>query len=354
MSSRREFLQSCSAAVFGGFQADLSSLFALPPLVGGSGESPDKPLVSNIREVNISVPNLDEAVRFYTEAFGFTLIRMAELTDSAWQKVWRLPQDITARVALLRKGQSEFGGFRLIQFLPTSKVPIRYPYRPLDTSFVGCDMPVANVPERFQAMTARGWGSVSEIFTFLPPQMTKPVTVAVLIGPAGERLPLVSLTELQNDPAFSQEMRSGAPVYISFQVTEDIERDTALYTALGLVVVRDRTFQMPKLNRTVGLPEDAKWRSLQVSNPGETFGRVGLVQYLNLRGRNVSDRSDPPSLGIFMLSFRTRDMMETFKRLKSSAAEVICEPVTVENDVYGKTEVMTIKQPNGGWLEFYA
>lgn len=312
-----------------------------------------EPLISNAREVTLSVENLEESVGFYTRYFGYEVVQRAELSDTAWRRLWRLPQGTKARVALLRLPGTEVGGFRILQFYPTSKVFIRMPYRTLDTALVGCDMPVRDVEGTFHAITGDGWGMVSEIFTFVPPQMTTPVTVGVVIGPSGERLPLLSSSELQNDPAYSEELKA-APFYIAFQITDDIERDTALYTGLGLSVVRDRTFEVPSLNRTVGVPEDAVWRSLQVSHPEETFGRVGLVQYLNHTGRNLSDRSDPPNLGMLMLSFRTRDMVETYRHLRESQVQVMCSPAPVANELYGGRQVMTVKQPSGVWLEFYA
>lgn len=354
MADRRTFLKQAvasMAAVSGGGLRDRRSDgdWLLPAVY----QRTSHPLVSNVREVTISVADFDESVGFYRDQFGYEMAVEAELSDVPWRKLWRLAPDTKARVAILRSVNSETGAFRIVQFSPTSNVLIRVPYRPLDTSFVGCDMPTRDVAERFRVITGRGWGAIGNLFTFVPPKMTKPVTVAVVIGPSGERLPLVSLSALQNDPAYAQVFPAQAPIYIAFQVTDNIERDTALFTSLGLPVVRDRTFQVAELNRAIGVAEDAEWRSLQVSHPEQTFGRVGLVQYLNKQGHNVSHRSDPPSLGVMMLSFRTADMAETLTRIKRSAATIMCPPTPVDNALYGKAEVLTIKQPNGGWLEFY-
>jgi hypothetical protein len=354
MLDRRTFLKEAMATAATGLGSRWGSGLGITSAGLLNADEPQVPLISNLREATISVADFDESVNFYREQFGYDVALQAELKDDVWRRLWRLPPDTTARVAIMRSSGSETGAFRIVQFSPTSKILIRVPYRPLETSFVGCDMPTRDVPGRFHAITGQGWGSVSSVLTFVPPKMTQAVTVAVVIGPTGERLPLVSLTELQNDPKYSQIFKAHAPIYIAFQTTEDIERDTSLYTSLGLTVVRDRTFQLPELNRAIGIAEDAQWRSLQVSHPDQTFGRVGLVQYFNKRVRNISDRTDPPNLGLVMLSFRTRDMSETLARLKRTAAHIMCTPTHVENVVYGKSEVMTVKQPNGGWLEFYS
>jgi hypothetical protein len=354
MPDRRTFLKEAMATAALGLHSRWDSgLGATSPTLQSADEK-QAPLISNLREATISVADFEESVNFYHEQFGYDVALRVELKDDVWRKLWRLPPDTTAQVAILRSSRNETGAFRIVQFSPTSKILIRVPYRPLETSFVGCDMPTRDVAGRFNAITGQGWAKVSSILTFHSPKLTQPVTVAVIIGPTGERLPLVSLTALQNDPKYSQVFKAHAPIYIAFQTTEDIERDTKLYTSLGLTVVRDRTFQIPELNRALGVAEDAQWRSLQVSHPDETFGRVGLVQYLNKRVHNISDRSDPPNLGLVMLSFRTRNMAETLARLKPSAASIMCEPTRVENALYGSSEVMTVKQPNGGWLEFYS
>ena len=354
MPDRRTFLKEMMATAALGLHSSWKwGLGATSPTLQSADEK-QAPLISNLREATISVADFDESVNFYRDQFGYDVAFQTELKDDVWRRLWRLPPNTTAQVAILRSSGSETGAFRIVKFSPTSKILIRVPYRPLETSFVGCDMPTRDVVGRFTALTGQGWAAVSSVLTFASPKLTKPVTVAVIIGPTGERLPLVSLTALQNDPKYSQVFKEHAPIYIAFQTTEDIERDTSLYTSLGLPVVRDRNFQIPELNRAIGIAEDAQWRSLQVSHPDETFGRVGLVQYLNKSVRNISDRSDPPNLGLCMLSFRTRHMAETLARLKRTAARIMCGPTRVQNGLYGGSEVMTVKQPNGGWLEFYS
>jgi hypothetical protein len=195
-----------------------------------NADQPQVPLISNFREATISVADFDESVNFYREQFGYDVALQAELKDDNWRNLWRLPRDTMARVAIMRSSGSETGAFRIVQFFPTSKIPIREPYRPLETSFVGFDMPTRDVPGSFRAITGKGWAAVSGLLTFVPPKMTQPITVGVVLGPTGERLPLLSLTELQNDPKYSQVFKEHAPIYIAFQTTEDIDRDTSLYT----------------------------------------------------------------------------------------------------------------------------
>jgi catechol 2,3-dioxygenase-like lactoylglutathione lyase family enzyme len=326
-------------------------LLALERAEKKTGEAP---LIGNIREVTISTDRLNESVEFYRKYFGYHVVASGDLNDQAWREVWQLPRGTTARAAVMRVPGHEEGGFRLVQFRPASQVFIRVPFRPLDTGHAGCDMTVPDLRARLAAMVDEGYNLASSVFSFVPPNTRATVTETIALGPTCERLPLVYYRQ----PG-STEPEPTSPTYVplvsAFQgIDNDIDQEAEFYKMLGLQVTRDRNFDSPEVNEAIGLPHDLRFRSVQLAHPHLAYGRVSLAQFFNYRGRNVSDRSDPTNLGILMISFRTSDMPELLRRLRSAGASIMGGPKRISNAIYGSAQTVTVKRPNGAWLEFYS
>jgi catechol 2,3-dioxygenase-like lactoylglutathione lyase family enzyme len=309
--------------------------------------------ISNVRQVTISTDKLAESIDFYRKYFGYQVTASSDLNEESWKILWSLPKTTTAYSVLMRIPGYEEGTLRLVEFRPTSKVFIRVPFRPLDTGHAGCDMTVPDLRARVNAMTEEGYNLVSPIFNFVPPNTQAKVTEAIALGPTCERLPMVYYR--QQD---STEPEPTAPTYVpvvsTFQgLDSDIDEEAVFYKELGLQVTRDRTFDIPAVNRSIGLPHDLRFRSVQLANPDSPYGRVSLAQFFNYHGRNVSDRSDPPNLGILMISFYALQMEDLVHRLRKLGSRVIAGPLQVRNSIYGDVRVITVKRPNGAWLEFY-
>jgi catechol 2,3-dioxygenase-like lactoylglutathione lyase family enzyme len=321
------------------------------PITAGSPSVPR--VISSVREVTISTDKLDESVEFYGKHFGYRAVAEAELDEESWRDTWQLPRGTIARTVLMRVPGYEEGAFRLVQFRPTSKVFIRVPFRPLDTGHTGCDMTVPDLKARLAAMLDDGYNLASPVFSFVPPDTQAMVTEAIALGPTGERLPMVYYQQ-RGYAGPEPTSPTYAPVVSAFQgIDSDIEQEAAFYTELGLQVTRDRRFDLPEVNEAIGLPHDLRFRSIQLAHPDAPYGRLSLAQFLNYRGRNVSDRSDPPNLGILMVSFRALDLEELIRRLKRLGAYIVAGPKQVQNPIYGSARVITVKRPNGAWLEFY-
>jgi catechol 2,3-dioxygenase-like lactoylglutathione lyase family enzyme len=311
------------------------------------------PIITNVQEITISTDRLEQSVEFYQKHFGYRVVKMAELKEKSWQRLWGLPSGTTARAVLLQIPGYGEGSFRLVQFSPVSKVFIRVPFRALDTGHAGCDMTVSDLRSRVGALVDEGYNLASPFFSFVPPNTQATVTEVIVLGPTGERLPLVYYT-----PPGTQAAEPENPVYVpvvsAFQgVDNDIEQEASFYESLGLQKTRDRSFDLPAVNEAIGLPSDLRFRSIQLSNPGVTHGRVSLAQFYNYKGRNVSDRSAPPNLGILMVSFRTTDMENLVRTLKKAGAQVFAGPLELTNSLYGSCKCVTVRRPNGAWLEFY-
>ncbi len=83
-------------------------------------------------------------------------------------------------------------------------------------------------------------------------------------------------------------------------------------------------------------------------------GSVELLSYHgSVTGHDFADRAVPPNLGILMLRFPVRDMAALVRRLKRHGVETLAGPRRIALPPYGRTKLLTVRAPAGGWLEFF-
>lgn len=359
MGTRRKFLRTLFLGTLGGVTGSLfvspraesaaPAPEAVPPERAESFE-----FISNIRETTISTDALDESIHFYQDHFGFELKRVVELRDPAWRQLWRLPENMWARCALLQVKNSAIGSLRLIQFFPTSKVYTHLPYRTLDTGYGGIDIEVPDMMSRFEGFVVHGHARVTAPIQYEPPGSALYLNESVVVGPTGERIPMVFYREMSKKDEPMSTTPEYTPALAIFQIVENLKSAAEVYLRLGLQITRERETSISSVSRALGVPVDTVYRAYQLANPAERFGRPILVQYLNKTGANLSDISRPPNLGLVLTSFRVRDVDEALQRLQGTEVQVLAAPLDVDNDLYGRTRALVFRHPNGAWVELYS
>jgi catechol 2,3-dioxygenase-like lactoylglutathione lyase family enzyme len=355
LKTRRQLLQAC---VFGPFAQAMGRV--VPGLFGSDalgksrwGGDSSLPFISNVRESTISTDDIDESIHFYVEHFGFQVERTAEIRERAWQQLWRLPPQTWARAALLSVAGAKTGSLRLVQFFPTSQIHAHLPFRPLDTGYGGIDMEVPDMTTRFESIVRHGHARVNAPIYYEPPNSSQILTESVVLGPTGERIPMVFYRDaIKNDLPMATDPEY-TPVLAVFQIVPDLKAAAEVYLRLGLKVTRMRETSIPSVNRALGIPVDTRYRAYQLSNPAERFGRPIVVQYVNKQGENPSAISNPPNLGLIMTSYQVADVDAALQRLADTEAEVVSPPLRIQNPLYGNCRAMTFKHPGGSWVELY-
>jgi catechol 2,3-dioxygenase-like lactoylglutathione lyase family enzyme len=86
---------------------------------------------------------------------------------------------------------------------------------------------------------------------------------------------------------------------------------------------------------------------------GSNAGSVELIAFDGATGADFSKRAEAPNLGILALRFPVADLEAYRKRLADRGVVPINGPSTMRIEPYGEVEIMTIRAPEGAWLEFY-
>jgi hypothetical protein len=90
-----------------------------------------------------------------------------------------------------------------------------------------------------------------------------------------------------------------------------------------------------------------------LSPDGSNSGSVELIAFDGVKGADFSERAQAPNLGILALRFPVADLDAYRKRLAEHGVTPVNGPSILPIEPYGEVEIMTIRAPEGAWLEFY-
>ncbi|MGB1876880.1 MAG: VOC family protein [Rhodospirillaceae bacterium] len=82
-------------------------------------------------------------------------------------------------------------------------------------------------------------------------------------------------------------------------------------------------------------------------------GRVELIEWNGLEGRDLSDRALPPNLGHIALRWVVADVSETASRITAAGYSLESQIRTATLHPYGKVQVCSVRTPDGVLYEFF-
>jgi hypothetical protein len=102
-----------------------------------------------------------DSVAFYSSFGGWEVACQYIISGPDIKTLWSMTDESRVDVTLLQKRGASGGRIKLVQFAGASRAPIRDPRRPWDLGLLSVDFLVADVQERFSALTRQGVRSVS-------------------------------------------------------------------------------------------------------------------------------------------------------------------------------------------------
>jgi catechol 2,3-dioxygenase-like lactoylglutathione lyase family enzyme len=325
-----------------------------------AAETPELPagglLENPWQEALLSVRDLDAAARFFVEVGGFEAVARGALDDSELA-YWQLADGVSGEYLLLRAPGSGHGWLRFVRFDGVEQRPIRVGARAWDTGGHFSLMMRAKDLDAVYADALRlGWTSESEPVRFdFPPSVLANV---VLKGPDGIN---IALYERLAPPleAFWQFERLSQP-FNAMQMVADIEAADAFFTGLlGMTHFWADDFLDPAPGpNNFGLPQNLtteipRRTRILTSVPGET-GRLELMQFAGLDGRNLAERAAPPNLGILSVRFEVGDADAAHARFSAAGGQAWRAPATVMLPPYGEIRVFAVRAPDGAIVEIWS
>lgn len=306
------------------------------------------------REAVLSVSDMAAWEQVLTEVGGWEVVRRGA-GDVAWLELWQLPATARYAEVLMRNPGTETGYIRLVRFRGVPQVQIRSNGQTWETGgLFDLNVRVTDVAARFAELQARGWQGFGDPvrFTF------GPFVVREWLGRGADGV-VFALIQREEPPLEGwPELRRFSRSFNSTQVVANIDASLRFYVDLlgfEIYVETDGPSDTPGPN-VLGLPHnlvtEVSRRTVIVHPAGGNDGSVELIQFGGLFGRDFSERAKPPNLGVLTLRFPVADLLVVAERLATGGFVPVTRGVAPLAP-YGNVEVLTVRGPNGEWLEFF-
>lgn len=121
---------------------------------------------------------------------------------------------------------------------------------------------------------------------------------------------------------------------------------------MGLEIRRDVEFEIGERSALL-MPQGAKERFIQAFAPGASSGYCVIMDHGPNNRPSTAPTFGPPSRGIVMWSFRTKDMDEVVRRAEQNGAKILKEAAEMNSPFLGGKRTVILEDPSGFPIEIF-
>lgn len=334
-------------------------LIVIAALVSGSASANEHrsslDLDGGWQEVVVGVPDAERAAAFYETVGGWT-IRHDGAVDPNQLAIWALDTTTTAREIILGNRGEAKGFVRLLQFNGVAQEQVRPSGRAWEPGgHGGFNVRVHDIAAKYKEFQTWGWHGYSQPVPFDLDRFT--VKEVMMQGFGGELIAMIERVKppLEGWPNLKELSRA----FNAFAAVGDFEKTESFYKdVLGFseylseegpsAVPGPNLFGLPH-NWVTNMPRKLVW----LHPRGENEGSIAIQQFFKVEGTDYAARAVPPNLGMLMLRYPVSDADALAVKIQANGWTLEYAPIETMMPPYGRVKVFAVRDPNGGWLEFF-
>lgn len=310
------------------------------------------------QEAVVSVRDLETTAKFFLEIGGYERIWSGDV-DGNMLRYQNLPAESSGKSLLIAPKGSPSGLVRLVQYADAGKqVPMRPGARSWDTGcYFSLMVRMKDMQSIYEDALALGWWTETPI-TYLEFGTSK-LNVMVFRGPDGVQVQGYERLAPALPEAIPEFERLTRP-FNMMQMVKDKEISYDFFTGiLGFGLFHNGTPYVDKeptyspIGIPVNLTTTARYAAAMFHpRPGE-FGRMEVIDNMDLEGRDHSDNCKAPNFGILSVRFPVDNIDEARDLILSRGGEIESDISSAVIEPYGAVKIMSVLTPDGAIIEFY-
>lgn len=319
---------------------------ALPQQVNAEG-------VAGWSEAVVSVRNPEETARLFREVGGWREVARGKVARSELD-YWKLPAKASARFVRYCAPQVEIGCVRFVRFSGVAQRPIRLAARPWDTGGIfSLMMRSSDVKQAFARAIDMGWSAETEPFRF--EFGGSDLYNVVLSNAEGLNLALYERVS----PAFDEYPLSlMSRGFNSMRMVRDQRASVRFYKKLGFSQAFDSDYIDPKpavnnFSIPINYADKIPRRASAMHPVPSGVGRIEVMQFVGLEGKDVSAFASPPNLGVVSLRFPVKGLAAYREALAGKGIAIAYEGKRIAVGGLGTVNLFAVRDPDGNISEFY-
>jgi len=308
------------------------------------------------QEVVVSVSNIDQTARFFTEIGGYQTVWQGSMSADELA-AWGLPDGASAHALVLKQANRSEGYIRLVNFKDTGpKVPTRPGARAWDTGcYFSLMVRMKDMSAVYDDAIKMGWWTETPITEL---QFGKShLNIVIFKGPDGIQVQSYERLNRPIPATFPDFERFSAPFNL-MQMVRDKNQTMAFYkNVLGFDVFFDGppTKSEKPVNMPLGIPKslttEVAYHAGIVYPTAGPVGRLESIEIIDIDGNDYASRCHAPNLGILAVRFEVPNVDATVAKLAEQDYLVTAKSANISP--YGNVNLINLKSPDGANLQFY-
>ncbi|MEM1089413.1 MAG: hypothetical protein AAGI67_03435 [Pseudomonadota bacterium] len=334
----------------------LAGLAAVTPT---RAQSVDSITDSPWREAVVSVTDLDRSAAFFTQIGGYEAVHRGNVERSELD-AWGLPPSAAGESLLLTHAGNDSGMVRLVRFENAGpRVPMRPGARTWDSGcYFSLMIRMKDIDRVYQDAIGLGWWTETPI-TDLTFGKSK-LRVVIYRGPDGVQVQGYERLEPPLPEAIGPFDRLTRP-FNMMQMVRDRDAAYQFFTeVLGFdTFYNGKPYVAPEPQATplgipINLTTSVRYRAGIVYPKAGEFGRMEMIEVMDLDGNDYADRCLAPNLGILAVRFEVNDAERAAAAITERGWPLFGEPAPVAIAPYGLLDLFTVRTPDGALVQFFS
>ncbi|MEM9208848.1 MAG: VOC family protein [Pseudomonadota bacterium] len=310
------------------------------------------------QEAVISVTDLDVTARFFLD-IGQYEIRWRGPIDAAGIAAWGLPASASGEAMLLGPAGYPSGLVRLVRFDNVGrKAPTRPGSRAWDTGcYFSLMVRMRGLESIYDDAIRLGWWTETPITTI--EFGTSKLDIVVFRGPDGVQVQGYERLEPPLPAEIPPFERMAGPFNV-MQTVQDRDASYRFYTeVLGFDTFykgKPYTAKIPTptpLGIPLNLTTRSAYRAGIVYPTAGEFGRMEMVEFMDLDGNDYAENCNAPNLGLLAVRFPVGDTAQAMTTLSARGMSISAPAADVRIEPYGDVRLFGIKTPDGANVHFF-
>jgi catechol 2,3-dioxygenase-like lactoylglutathione lyase family enzyme len=304
-------------------------------------------MVDAIEHVTVGVADMAPVRALWIDQFGLEIVADRQGPDAGLAKLWGIPANQIEQQLMLGTPGAQTGRLHFVQFRDPAP-PVRSGAMPTDLGPKNIDVNCVDMSRCHAALEAAGYTFRSAISDYEVDNIQ--VREVQMPGHDDTNIVLLQVSGEEFEIEFSP---AGCGAMTSFvTIVPDTRSESSFYQAIfGLDEIMHHRLGGATIEEIIGLPKGAMLEMRVMGREGSLFGRMELIEYGGLSGKNRFDLANAPATGALHVGFAVPSVSEFVASARESGYAV---DVADELDLlYGANTVAALKSPAGLRIEVF-
>ena len=304
-------------------------------------------MVDAIAHLTVGVADLAPVRELWIDRFGLEVAATRGGADEGLAKLWGVSPDRIADQLLLRTPGAETGWLHFVQFSQPD-APVRAGAEPTDLCPKSIDVNCKDMPAVYAELIAAGCKFRSAVSEY----EVGGIRAREVQMPAHDETNIV-LIEILSGGFEMKYSPAGYAALTSFVVIVPSTKIEASFYAdlFDLDELMHHRITGPGIEEAVGLPSGTALDMRLMGREGNFFGRVELIEYEGLEGKNRFPMAKPPALGTLHCTFAVNSLDRFVERAAKMGVEVVAHE-NIET-IFCAGTVYSVYSPAGLRIEIF-